>query len=381
MTTTPHGQVPEALLLADQYAAAHAKWALEDLYGSSKSYTAEKLAERHAARAKLERALRTAHVQNPAENEHVAGDVSKNGSELNMSTQQPAPAAVVYSTPEEMFDAILTPQPAPAGVGYEKELEAALRERDEADDFIDALLDEVLGAERAEWSNLYGRAEALEEVRERITALHKPAVDRAWSRFQAPTHQPAPATKQAGPIPEPLVKWAYSPELVETGNHWQQGYEHARAWVHVQLSCSNIAPQPAPTTEQAEERVYAFRRKGMDDFCTCDEERYEELSNKPHLFETRIFYTAPQPSPKAQAAESVGRDAERYRWLREGNDAKHGAAWHVAVNLYGCEWDAAIDAARTAVRENADSVTLAYRRSEDGIIKSSDMPDITFRKI
>ena len=50
---TPHGQVPEALLLADQYAAAHAKWALEDLYGSSKSYTAEKLAERHAARAKL----------------------------------------------------------------------------------------------------------------------------------------------------------------------------------------------------------------------------------------------------------------------------------------------------------------------------------------
>lgn len=32
------------------------------------------------------------HVQNPAENEHVAGDVSKNGAELNMSAQQPAPA-------------------------------------------------------------------------------------------------------------------------------------------------------------------------------------------------------------------------------------------------------------------------------------------------
>ena len=54
------------------------------------------------------------HVQNPAEIEHVAGDVSKNGAESNMSTQQPAPAEVVYSTPEEMFDAILTPQPAPA---------------------------------------------------------------------------------------------------------------------------------------------------------------------------------------------------------------------------------------------------------------------------
>ncbi len=50
-------------------------------------------------------------------------------------------------------------------------------------------------------------------------------------------------------------------------------------------------------------------------------------------------------SVSAQAA-SVQEDAARYRWLREGNDAKHGAAWHVAVNLYGCEWDAAIDAAR-----------------------------------
>lgn len=53
--------------------------------------------------------------------------------------------------------------------------------------------------------------------------------------------------------------------------------------------------QPAPATQQAGERVYAFRRKGLADFCTCDEARYEELSNKPHLFETRIFYTAPSP--------------------------------------------------------------------------------------
>lgn len=44
--------------------------------------------------------------------------------------------------------------------------------------------------------------------------------------------------------------------------------------------------------------------------------------------------------------QALHKDAARYRWLREGNDAKHGAAWHVAVNLYGCEWDAAIDAAR-----------------------------------
>ena len=44
-------------------------------------------------------------------------------------------------------------------------------------------------------------------------------------------------------------------------------------------------------------------------------------------------------------ADSVQEDAARYRWLREGNNVQHGAAWHVAVNLYGFEWDAAIDAA------------------------------------
>ena len=48
--------------------------------------------------------------------------------------------------------------------------------------------------------------------------------------------------------------------------------------------------QPAHSGEP----VYAFRRKGLDDFCTCTEKRYAELSDKPTLFETRIFYTAPQ---------------------------------------------------------------------------------------
>ena len=66
----------------------------------------------------------------------------------------------------------------------------------------------------------------------------------------------------------------------------------------------------------------------------------------------RTTLAAPaQPVAEPAIAESVLDDAEdaaRYRWLREGNDAKHGAAWHVAVNLYGCEWDAAIDAALAA---------------------------------
>jgi hypothetical protein len=89
--------------------------------------------------------------------------------------------------------------------------------------------------------------------------------------------------------------------------------------------------QPAPATQQAGERVYAFRRKGLADFCTCDEARYEELSNKPHLFETRIFYTAPQPVAREPlTSEQIGQDpifragvrfAEQYHGIKGG---QHG---------------------------------------------------------
>ncbi len=94
---TPHGQVPEARCQACIYRhdGVYGSWAPDCPVHN------------------YDGTLRTTHDQKPAEIEHVAGDVSKNGAELNMSAQQPAPAAVVYSTPEEMFDAILTPQPAP----------------------------------------------------------------------------------------------------------------------------------------------------------------------------------------------------------------------------------------------------------------------------
>ena len=109
------------------------------------------------------------------------------------------------------------------------------------------------------------------------------------------------------------------------------------------------AAQTAPAAQQAGERVYAFRRKGLADFCTCDEARYEELSNKPHLFETRVFYTAPQPSPTTQA-DSVQEDAARYRWLRRWKGQEHEPPFTVQHEIDGTLWggdlDAAIDAAR-----------------------------------
>jgi phage-related tail protein len=38
-------------------------------------------------------------------------------------------------------------------------------------------------------------------------------------------------------------------------------------------------------------------------------------------------------------------DAERYRWLRDGNDAKHSKAMQIAAKHFGLEWDDLIDAA------------------------------------
>ena len=46
--------------------------------------------------------------------------------------------------------------------------------------------------------------------------------------------------------------------------------------------------------------------------------------------------------------EALRKDAERYRWLRDGCNHKRSEATRIAVNLYGMEWDAAIDAAMAA---------------------------------
>lgn len=118
------------------------------------------------------------------------------------------------------------------------------------------------------------------------------------------------------------------------------------------------APQPSPTapaTQQPEGDVVAYLDVGANGYLDLgselSEDALQQLPKGRHALVIAGTYgidgyvAAPQPSYTAQAADSVQEDAARYRWLREGNDAKHGAAWHVAVNLYGCEWDAAIDAA------------------------------------
>ena len=46
------------------------------------------------------------------------------------------------------------------------------------------------------------------------------------------------------------------------------------------------------------DRIYAFRRKGQFDFCTCSEYRYHECAAMPELFEMAIFFTEQQVAAK-----------------------------------------------------------------------------------
>lgn len=95
----------------------------------------------------------------------------------------------------------------------EKELLQAIQERDAADDYIDALLDEVLGTDRPEWSSVYGHAEAMEQVRETMGALMKPSIDKAWDRFQSAQAAPA-APQPAQPLDAGVMELAESVGLI-----------------------------------------------------------------------------------------------------------------------------------------------------------------------
>lgn len=49
---------------------------------------------------------------------------------------------------------------------------------------------------------------------------------------------------------------------------------------------------------------------------------------------------------QAVAIQALQADAERYRWLRDGNDAKYSKAMQIATKHFGLEWDDLIDRAR-----------------------------------
>ena len=95
-----------------------------------------------------------------------------------------------------------------------------------------------MGHERPEWSNLYGRADALNDVQERITSLHKPAVDKAWGQFQSAMAAPQPVVR------EQLTDAQIAEMMRDT-------------W-----GCASIAPRHALEFARAVERAHGITQKG-----------------------------------------------------------------------------------------------------------------------
>lgn len=66
--------------------------------------------------------------------------------------------------------------------------------------------------------------------------------------------------------------------------------------------------------------VYAYRRRGLDEFVTCSRERFEELGAKPNLFETRIFSSVPVAPP----VKAVSSDNDLRRQWKAAGGKFHG---------------------------------------------------------
>ena len=69
-----------------------------------------------------------------------------------------------------------------------------------------------------------------------------------------------------------------------------------------------------------------------------------------------LAYATKAVAAQAAELEALRADAERYRWLRDGCDDKLSEATRIAADCYGMEWDAAIDAARAALKEQTPNV-------------------------
>jgi hypothetical protein len=101
-----------------------------------------------------------------------------------------------------------------------------------------------------------------------------------------------------------------------------------------------------------QEPVYAFRRRGLNDYCTCTKERYDELSAKPHLFEVSVFYPHPAPQQTdrqrvpAEDSPAVCDAYERIdRFLRNNLGDEDYADYSHDLDLLAIDYEALIKAA------------------------------------
>lgn len=274
------------------------------------------------------------------------------------------------------------PKAAPGDV-----LDESLRERDDAEDFIDALLDEVLGHERPEWSSSYGRADALNDVQERMTALHKPAVDKAWGRFQSAMAAPQQEAREAAPgesldecfpgesrvaVPQGLISAACFAirNKRDGGKVLEQLRRYSVGDLSQPLAPTSPAEQQAPSAAAADTvALQAALRAIHQAIDLIGEPDTERLRTVRRVLRGAVIVaedageaaTAPQPAP-APLSDDVVRDAARWRMVALiGNEVMlhpEKRTQAAAVKAYmdathsGSDLTGAVDAALAAQRGN-----------------------------
>lgn len=262
---TPHGQVPDALnQLFEKLEDCIYEWSnyvrADDAPTTLPKYTAGAIKDLRVLVAELYH--RATHVQNPAEIEHVAGDVSKNWAESNMSTQQTAPAGFV---PVAAFDRLYA---------HAESLAAQLLATPQRD---------VQGP--CGWIYDWTHSSATGKPDTTYTGFTK---DEAHARKHDnciavfTTQQPAPATQQAGEV-RPVTPYT-CPKCHALWLHW-----------------------PAEQTGFGRDTLNC---RSADHCHYCEKASVEQLQRLERI---PAALHAPQPSPTAQAAESVLEDAARWQ--------------------------------------------------------------------
>ena len=236
---TPHGQVPEALLHASYLESIFVS---EEVPASRAGRIAKELRRLHAYCQELESQMILdcmTHVQKPAEIEHVAGDVSKNGAESNMpelaheifALAQLAPGEGIEDAVARIAAALRTQHPAPAGATY-KDSTPQLNVGDSAFE---------------SWYATYNPAHKADKQRARdayAAGMGDPLV------IVAPTAQPAPATQQAGATKEHLRLVRVIADKIEDGTLFQSGiYSNKDLARFVRNVADSAAPQPSHTAQ------------------------------------------------------------------------------------------------------------------------------------
>ena len=82
----------------------------------------------------------------------------------------------------------------------------------------------------------------------------------------------------------------------------------------------------------------------LSDYEALQADRDQQYDMKVKAREQREEVTA-KLSALYDECEKLRKDAERYRWLRDGNDEEESEAVHIAVHHHGDKWDEMIDTA------------------------------------